>query len=102
MPLFILIALIPTVIKSKFSLVFLILLYSIILLAIAMVCHGQLARSRPKISRLTEFYLWISFGGVLGGIFNALVAPVIFSTVVEFPLVLIFAALLRPPSPRSR
>jgi hypothetical protein len=97
MPLFILIALIPTVIKSKFSLVFLILLYSIILLAIAMVCHGQLARSRPKISRLTEFYLWISFGGVLGGIFNALVAPVIFSTVVEFPLVLIFAALLRPP-----
>jgi SAM-dependent methyltransferase len=62
-----------------------------------MVCHGELARGRPQISRLTEFYLWISVGGVLGGIFNSLLAPAIFSSVIEFPLVLIFAALLRPP-----
>ncbi|MFY9855087.1 MAG: fused MFS/spermidine synthase [Terracidiphilus sp.] len=93
---FILIALIPIVFKSKFPLLFLILLYLLVLLAVALMCHGQLARSRPKISRLAEFYLWISFGGVLGGIFNALVAPAIFSTVVEFPLMLIFATLLLP------
>ncbi len=41
----------------------------------AMVCHGQLAGDRPAESRLTEFYLWMSLGGVLGGLFNALVAP---------------------------
>src|SRR5208282_3774619 len=71
--------------------------YLLTLFAIALVCHGELARSRPKITRLTEFYLWISFGGVLGGIFNALIAPVIFNSVIEFPLVLVLAALLRPP-----
>lgn len=97
LPFLILIALIPTVFKAKFPLLALIPLYLLILFAVALACHGQLARSRPKINRLTEFYLWISFGGVLGGIFNALVAPVIFSTVIEFPLVLVFAALLRPP-----
>jgi len=97
MPFFILIALIPTVFKTKFPLIFLILLYLLVLFAVSLMCHGQLARSRPRISRLTEFYLWISLGGVLGGIFNALIAPVIFPTVIEFPLVLIFAALLRPP-----
>jgi hypothetical protein len=97
LPLLILCALYPTISKSKLPLLLLILLYLLTLFAVALVCHGELARGRPKISRLTEFYLWISFGGVLGGIFNSLVAPVIFSSVVEFPLVLIFAALLRPP-----
>jgi hypothetical protein len=97
LPFLILIALIPTVCKTKLPLLALIALYLLTLFAIALVCHGELARSRPKISRLTEFYLWISFGGVLGGIFNALIAPVAFSTVVEFPLVLVLAALLRPP-----
>jgi hypothetical protein len=97
LPFLILIALIPTVCKTKLPLLALIALYLVTLFAIALVCHGELARSRPKISRLTEFYLWISFGGVLGGIFNALIAPVVFSTVVEFPLVLVLAAVLRPP-----
>jgi hypothetical protein len=44
---------------------------------------------------LTEFYFWIAFGGVLGGLFNALVAPVLFSGIVEYPLVLVAACLLR-------
>lgn len=97
LPFLILAALAPIVSKTKMPLLVLILLYLAVLFAVALVCHGELARSRPKVSRLTEFYLWMSFGGVLGGIFNALVAPVVFSTVAEFPLVLIFAALLRPP-----
>jgi hypothetical protein len=97
LPFLILIAVVPTVCKVKLPLLVLIPLYLFTLFAVALVCHGELARSRPQVSRLTEFYLWMSFGGVLGGIFNALVAPVVFSSVVEFPLVLVFAALLRPP-----
>ena len=63
--------------------------------ATAMVCHGELAASRPPASRLTEFYLWISVGGVLGGVFNVLVAPTVFDTVLEYPLALLLAVALR-------
>jgi hypothetical protein len=52
----------------------------------AMVCHGELAHSRPPTRYLTEFYLWVALGGVLGGAFNALVAPQVFDRVVEYPL----------------
>ena len=61
---------------------------------IAMVCHGTIARDRPDPAHLTEFYLWISFGGVLGGVFNAIVAPMIFSTLTEYSLVLVLGVLL--------
>jgi SAM-dependent methyltransferase len=61
----------------------------------AMVCHQALARRRPPPDRLTEFYLLLSLGGVIGGAFNALVAPVIFDVVREYPLVLILAVLAR-------
>jgi spermidine synthase len=63
---------------------------------IAMVCHGELMQSRPSAGHLTEFYLWISVGGVLGGIFNALLAPVLFHSVIEYPLIIVVACLLRP------
>ncbi len=66
------------------------------LFIIAMACHGELANDRPSAAHLTEFYLWISVGGVLGGIFNALLAPVIFSTVLEYPVTLVLACLLMP------
>ena len=66
------------------------------LAAIAMVCHGELATSRPSAERLTLFYLLMSIGGALGGLFNALVAPVLFSDTYEYELVLILAALLIP------
>ncbi len=62
----------------------------------AMVCHGELAATRPKATRLTEFYIWMSVGGVLGGLLNALVAPSLFPTVIEYPLVLVLACTLRP------
>jgi len=63
---------------------------------IAMVCHGELARLRPDPKYLTEYYLWLSVGGVLGGLFNAMIAPLIFSGLVEYPLVLVAACFLRP------
>ena len=62
----------------------------------ALICHLALARSRPSADRLTEFYLFVSLGGVLGGAFAALVAPLIFNNVYEFPLALAAAALFRP------
>src|SRR5215208_3988367 len=62
--------------------------------ATAMVLHGELARDRPPARHLTEFYLWVAVGGVLGGVFNALLAPMIFHSVVEYPLVIVLAALL--------
>ena len=71
-------------------------LHLLVLFGIAMVCHGELMQSRPAANHLTEFYLWISFGGVLGGIFNALLAPMLFSSVVEYPLIIVVACTLRP------
>ncbi|HET7232185.1 MAG TPA: fused MFS/spermidine synthase [Longimicrobium sp.] len=62
----------------------------------AMVCHGELARLRPSVRHLTEFYLWIAVGGVLGGIFNVLVAPLVFTRTWEYPIVLTLACLARP------
>jgi hypothetical protein len=66
------------------------------LFVVSTVCHGELARTRPAARMLTEFYLWVSVGGVLGGVFNALVAPLVFSWLVEYPLVLVLACLLMP------
>ncbi len=63
----------------------------------AMVCHGELAQDRPPVQSLTEFYLWLAIGGVLGGLFNALVAPLVFTRVIEYPLALVLACLFRPP-----
>lgn len=62
----------------------------------ALVCHQALAARRPEPARLTEFYLWVSIGGVVGGAFNAFLAPVIFDTVFEYPLALVLAAVARP------
>ena len=62
----------------------------------ALVCHQRLAAGKPAIRHLTEFYLLVSLGGVIGGIFNAFLAPALFSSVAEFPLVLALATLARP------
>ena len=62
----------------------------------AMVCHGELARSRPAAGRLTEFYLWISLGGALGGLVNVLLAPALFTDLAEYPLGILAACLVRP------
>lgn len=75
---------------------FLILFHLVFLFAAAMVCHGQLADERPAARHLAEFYFWLSVGGVLGGVFNVLLAPLVFNTVVEYPLVILLACYLRP------
>jgi hypothetical protein len=62
-----------------------------------MVCHGELAHNRPPTKYLTEFYLWMSVGGVVGGLFNALFAPVAFNSLAEYQVAMVVACLLLPP-----
>ena len=57
----------------------------------AMACHGELARERPAAANLTDFYLMMSIGGVLGGLFTALLAPMIFSRAFEYPIAAVLA-----------
>jgi spermidine synthase len=74
-----------------------------LLLVAALAGHGALALARPSPRHLTEFYLLIAVGGVLGGLFNALLAPVAFSSLAEYPLAMVLACVLvvgrasRPP-----
>jgi hypothetical protein len=61
---------------------------------IALTCHMRVAALRPAAARLTEFYVFLSIGGALGGIFNALLAPVLFSWTYEYEIVLVLACLV--------
>jgi len=63
---------------------------------LTLMCHQVLAKRRPSPDRLTEFYLLMSLGGVVGGAFTALVAPVIFNDVWEYPLMLVLVGIARP------
>jgi hypothetical protein len=65
---------------------------------IAMACHGELARTRPPSKYLTGFYVALSFGGMIGGLFAGLLAPFMFSWIAEYPILLALAALCRPPA----
>jgi hypothetical protein len=69
---------------------------------IAMACHGELARTRPAAQYLTGFYVALSFGGMVGGLFAGLIAPFSFSWVAEYPILLSLAALCRPPGNDER
>jgi predicted membrane-bound spermidine synthase len=85
----VIIFIIVTEIDSPLWLIFLAFLW--FLFNTSMVCHGRLAIDRPDTRFLTEFYLFIAIGGSLGGLFNALLAPLLFDSILELPLVLILA-----------
>ena len=68
--------------------------YLVTLFVLCMVCHGELHYARPSPEHLTTFYLTIAAGGVLGGIFVALVAPSVFTEFNEYPIGLAAACLL--------
>ncbi len=67
----------------------------------ALTCHAAVAQRRPDAAHLTEFYFWISLGGVIGGGFNALVAPLLFNGVYEYPLALALSLLATARRPRQ-
>ena len=69
---------------------------------IAMACHGELARTRPAARYLTGFYVALSFGGMVGGLFAGLIAPYTFSWIAEYPILLALAALCRSPGGEER
>jgi spermidine synthase len=86
-------------VKSDFRLV--IVLHLALLFLAGVLVHGRLADERPAAERLTEYYLLLSLGGVLGGAFAALVAPVAFDSVLEYPLAIVLALALRPGGARG-
>jgi spermidine synthase len=69
-----------------------------------LVCHGELARSRPAPRHLTAFYLWMSAGGFIGGVAAGVIAPHVFNWVAEYPILIALALLCRPglALPRER
>lgn len=64
--------------------------------AAALLAHGRLAADRPAPAHLTQYYLLVATGGALGGLFNALVAPHVFSSILEYPIAIIAILILRP------
>jgi SAM-dependent methyltransferase len=78
----------------------------VLLLVIAIALHSELFRLRPGVDHLTRFYLAMSLGGVIGGFFCAIVAPLLFDWAYEHPLLILAAAFLCPqyqllPWPKS-
>ncbi|MYF31068.1 MAG: hypothetical protein F4169_19890 [Gammaproteobacteria bacterium] len=63
---------------------------------VAAACHLELAGRRPPPEFLTEYFLWVSLGGLVGGAFVALLAPLVFDAMLEYPLALVLAAALLP------
>jgi SAM-dependent methyltransferase len=74
----------------------------VLLLVGSLLCHAALAQRRPPPARLTEYYTWIALGGVLGGLFAAVLAPMVFSTVLEYPLLAASLAFFRTPQDTQR
>lgn len=81
---------------------------SICLLLLFLLCwflHGKLSQDKPSPKQLTTFYLCIALGGMLGGVFNCLIAPIIFNSLYEYPIgvlsaILVFAYSLKK-SPKT-
>lgn len=72
-------------------------LHIVVFFIVTMSCHATLSEARPQASQLTNFYLWVSLGGVLGGIFNIMIAPLIFTSITEYPLMLGASIILSVP-----
>src|SRR6267143_1425740 len=83
-----------TLTRSNPSIWTLIPLYSATLFAACMVCHGELARSKPHPRHLTGFYLMLALGGAAGGVLVGLVAPKVFEDLYELPIGMVALSLL--------
>ena len=73
-----------------------IILHSLLLLLGALALHGRLSSLRPNVENMTEFYLWVSVGGVSGSLFSTLLAPLAFNWLAEYPLVIAGSLWLLP------
>ena len=77
------------------------IVHLLVFVLIALYCHRALARLRPPAADLTRFYLLVSSGGLIGGLLVALIAPMVFSDVYEYPIALALAAALLPSASRG-
>ena len=68
----------------------------VVFFVMTLMCHGELAQRRPAARYLTSFYMWMSFGGMIGGIASGLAAPYAFNWVAEYPILIALAVLCRP------
>src|SRR5215469_223689 len=82
----------PTGVQA--NLVIQIAIYSFVLFAFCMVCHGELVRLKPDPRYLTQFYMSVATGGAIGGVFVALAAPYLFRGYWEYPISVFIAAAL--------
>ncbi len=96
MPFTIIAALLAFLSAAQHPILLLVVLHLTVFLVIAMMCHTLMAEDRPPPQHLTVFYLCMSLGGVIGGSLNALAAPLLFDSILEYPLVIGLACLLRP------
>lgn len=71
----------------------------LLLFIVAVALHAEMYRRRPEPAHLTAFYLAMAVGGVLGGMFCAILAPTLFDWAYEHPLLIVAAALLIPQTP---
>ena len=62
----------------------------------SLICHGLIADDRPPPEQLTQFYVWIAVGGALGGLFSAVIAPVLLSDFYEYPIAIVAACFVLP------
>lgn len=105
MPILVMLIILTMISEANSPILLLLILHLLSLFVVTMVLHQQLADDRPEPQKLTEFYLLMSLGGVIGGIFNGLIAPLIFDAVWEYPLMLCLALMLAPwrkPKPTNR
>jgi len=89
-------AILTTALQANHPVYLILPIHLLAFFATALLCHGQLAALRPSPRYLTDYYLWISLGGMLGSLFNAIIAPAIFTSVVEYSLAMAAAAFMRP------
>jgi hypothetical protein len=90
-----------TLIQVREPVLVIIALHLLTLFLATTLCHSRLADARPAPARLTEYYLLMAVGGVLGGIFNAIVAPSFFNDVYEYPIAIFLACLCIPAVVRA-
>ena len=74
--------------------ILLIACHMVLFFLVALYCHFHLAKVRPGASKLTEFYFFMSLGGVIGGFFNAIIAPQFFVIAIEYHVMLVCAAMI--------
>ena len=95
-PVVVLLVLILSLAEVRYPILPITFVHLITFTVLAMLCHTRLAESRPDPAHLTGYFVCVSLGGVLGGAAVALIAPVVFSSILEYPLAIAAAVFLRP------